>query len=145
MRDRTLDLQGENESQEPQEQKKKKKKNEPEQSNMNQFFEEIADLKERILSIKVSVDEIRTIHDKTLNSVISEQQNAEIGRELDAAMDKTNKLITAVRNKLKELDAVNKQLQKKDPTGNDTTIRVAQVISANPAWSIDQKFSRSND
>jgi syntaxin 1A/syntaxin 1B/2/3 len=125
MRDRTLDL-GTQEPQEPQEQKKKKKKNEPVQTDMNQFFEEIAEMKERIASIKGCIDEIRSIHDKTLNSVISEQQNAEIGRELDQAMDKTNKLSQVIRTKLKEMDQVNKQLQKKDPSGNDTTIRVAQ-------------------
>ena len=27
-----------------------------------------------------------------------------------------------------EMDATNKQLQKKDPNGNDTTIRISQVI-----------------
>ena len=43
---------------------------------MNQFFEELAEVKEQIAAIKISIDEIRSIHDKTLNSVISEQQNA---------------------------------------------------------------------
>jgi hypothetical protein len=45
---------------------------------MNQFFEELATTKENITAIKISVDEIRAIHDRTLNNVISEQQNAGI-------------------------------------------------------------------
>lgn len=43
---------------------------------MNQFFQELATVKENIAAIKLSVEEIRLIHDKTLNSVISEKQNA---------------------------------------------------------------------
>lgn len=43
---------------------------------MNKFFEELAETKENISAIKISVDEIRAIHDRTLNNVISEQQNA---------------------------------------------------------------------
>ena len=43
---------------------------------MNQFFEELALTKENIAGIKVTVDEIRSIHDRTLNSVTSEKQNA---------------------------------------------------------------------
>jgi syntaxin 1A/syntaxin 1B/2/3 len=100
---------------------------------MNTFFEELAQLKEKIASIKGCIDEIRSIHDKTLNNVISEQQNAEISRELDAAMDRTNRQAAEVRTKLKEMDAVNKMLQKKDPNGNDTTIRVAQVHDFHPS------------
>jgi syntaxin 1A/syntaxin 1B/2/3 len=111
---------------------------------MNTFFEELANLKEKIVSIKGCIDEIRSIHDKTLNNVISEQQNAEISRELDAAMDRTNKQAAEVRTKLKEMDAVNKALQKKEPTGNDTTIRVAQVLGIHVAWGIDQKLLGSH-
>jgi hypothetical protein len=44
-------------------------------------------------------------------------------------MDKTNKQSSAIRNKLKEMDQVNKQLIKKDPGGNDSKIRVSQVMS----------------
>lgn len=45
---------------------------------MNQFFEEIANLKETIATIKISVEEIRTIHDRTLNNVTSEKEGAGI-------------------------------------------------------------------
>lgn len=43
---------------------------------MNQFFEELAQTKENIATIKIIIDEIRSIHDRTLNNVTSEQQNA---------------------------------------------------------------------
>ena len=43
---------------------------------MNQFFEELAQVKENIATIKFTVDEIRSIHDRTLNNVTSEKQNA---------------------------------------------------------------------
>lgn len=61
--------------------KKKKKKEannvpEAEVGNMNDFFEELASLKEIISCIKLYVEEIRGIHDRTLNNVISEQQSA---------------------------------------------------------------------
>ncbi|KAJ3321079.1 Syntaxin-1A [Boothiomyces sp. JEL0866] len=136
MRDRTLDLQPANgepvEDVESSKKKAKKGKEKKDESptttaaTMNQFFEEIANLKESISSIKVSVEEIRTIHDRTLNNVTSEKESAEIARELDSAMDKTNKQTTYVRNKLKEMDAMNKTLQKKDPTSTDNSIRVSQ-------------------
>ncbi|KAI8899024.1 t-SNARE [Globomyces pollinis-pini] len=96
------------------------------EADMNLFFEELADMKSQIASIRNSVDEIRAIHDKALNSVTSEKQSAEISKELEAAMDKTNQQCTAIRNKLKEMDVINKQLKKKDPNGNDVTIRISQ-------------------
>ncbi|KAJ3258653.1 Plasma membrane t-SNARE, secretory vesicle fusion [Boothiomyces macroporosus] len=143
MRDRTLDLQPANgepvEDVESSKKKGKKGKDKNVESptntaaTMNQFFEEIANLKESIATIKISVEEIRTIHDRTLNNVTSEKEGAEIARELDAAMDKTNKQTTYVRNKLKgkyvfisEMDAMNKSLQKKDPTSTDNSIRTSQ-------------------
>lgn len=43
---------------------------------MSDFFEELALAKENIAGIKISVEEIRAVHDRTLNNVISEQQNA---------------------------------------------------------------------
>ena len=43
---------------------------------MNVFFEELAHLKEQIASIKDSVNEVKSIHDRALNNVISEHQNA---------------------------------------------------------------------
>ncbi|KAJ2998970.1 Syntaxin-1A [Globomyces sp. JEL0801] len=71
------------------------------EADMNLFFEELADMKSQIASIRNSVDEIRAIHDKALNSVTSEKQSA-------------------------EMDVINKQLKKKDPNGNDVTIRISQ-------------------
>ncbi|KAJ3311268.1 Plasma membrane t-SNARE, secretory vesicle fusion [Boothiomyces sp. JEL0838] len=139
MRDRTLDLQPANgepvEDVESSKKKGKKGKDKNVESptntaaTMNQFFEEIANLKETIATIKISVEEIRTIHDRTLNNVTSEKEGAEIARELDAAMDKTNKQTTYVRNKLKEMDAMNKSLQKKDPTSTDNSIRTSQIVN----------------
>jgi hypothetical protein len=44
------------------------------------------------------------------------------------------------------MDSVNKKLQKSDPNGNDTTIRVSQVCRYfDQAWSIDKKLSRGHD
>ncbi|KAJ3272821.1 Syntaxin-1A [Terramyces sp. JEL0728] len=143
MRDRTLDLQPANgEPVEDESSKKKGKKGKDKAvesptntaATMNQFFEEIANLKESIATIKISVEEIRVIHDRTLNNVTSEKESAgnyslirlEIARELDSAMDKANKQTTYVRNKLKEMDALNKSLQKKDPTSTDNSIRTSQ-------------------
>ncbi|KAJ3302123.1 hypothetical protein HDV03_005414 [Kappamyces sp. JEL0829] len=82
MRDRTLDLQptASEAAESPKKEKKKKAKKEDEAlakaGDMNQFFEELAATKENIASIKVLVDEIRSIHDRTLNNVTSEQQSA---------------------------------------------------------------------
>jgi hypothetical protein len=52
-------------------------------------------------------------------------------------MDKTNKQSGTIRNKLKEMDAINKALQKKDPNGNDTKIRISQVMVSHIAWRAD--------
>lgn len=110
--------------------KKPRQKSEPEEpvnNDMNTFFEELAQLKNQIQAIKGSVDEVKSIHDRALNNVTSEAQNTQIAKELDAAMDKTNRQTGAIRNKLKEMDAVNKQLQRNDPNGNDSKIRISQV------------------
>jgi hypothetical protein len=45
---------------------------------MNEFFEELAKTKENIASIKITIDEIRSIHDRTLNNVTSEKENTGI-------------------------------------------------------------------
>ena len=48
-------------------------------------------------------------------------------------MDKSNRESAMIRNKLKEMDKVNKQLKKSDPEGGDTNIRITQhgVITKN--------------
>ena len=48
-------------------------------------------------------------------------------------MDKANRESAMIRNKLKEMDKVNKQLKKSDPDGGDTNIRITQhgVITKN--------------
>ena len=94
---------------------------------MQDFFNELSQIKDQIAIIRVDVDEIKSIHDRALNNVISEQQNAQIAKELDATMDKTNKLSNEIRNKLKSMDANNKALQKKDSNGSDVKIRISQV------------------
>lgn len=52
------------------------------------------------------------------------------------------------------MDSVNKALQKKDPNGNDTAIRISQVIAVSSwssvligflAWCPNQKFLGSHD
>ena len=43
---------------------------------MSKFFEELAEIKEKIVSIRNGINDIKNIHDKALNNVISEQQNA---------------------------------------------------------------------
>jgi hypothetical protein len=54
---------------------------------------------------------------------------------LDASIEKTNEKTASIRKKLKrlckiniEMDQENKILQQRDPKGNDTQIRVTQVI-----------------
>ncbi|KAJ8323248.1 hypothetical protein BDV3_004344 [Batrachochytrium dendrobatidis] len=135
MRDRMLDLQPEGEPEkcalEKKEKppKKSKKQTEPEQDTtaiMQSFFEELAHVKDKIAIVRTSIEEIKSIHDKALNNVISEQQSTQIAKELDATMDKTNRASGEIRNKLKAIDAENKTLQKKDPDSNDVKIRISQ-------------------
>ncbi|KAH6582910.1 hypothetical protein BASA50_006567 [Batrachochytrium salamandrivorans] len=134
MRDRMQDLQpeGQTESSTPIKKEKtvKKKKNEKVEADttkaMQEFFEELALVKDNIALVRSSIDEIKSIHDKALNNVISEQQNAQIAKELDATMDKTNRVSGEIRNKLKDIDAENKSQQKKDPSSNDVKIRISQ-------------------
>ncbi|KAI8915552.1 t-SNARE [Gorgonomyces haynaldii] len=127
MRDRFNDLQQDQPKEEEKKPKRDKKKNEAQTGEeMNTFFEELAGLREQIAQVKTGVEDIKSIHDRALNNVISEQQNAQIAKELDAAMDRVNRQTNSIRNKLKEMDGQNKQLQKKDPNGNDTKIRISQ-------------------
>ena len=69
-----LDLQ---QGQEPEKKEKKKPKQDNAGSDvMGTFFKDLADIKDHIASIKNSISDIKTIHDKALNNVITEQQNA---------------------------------------------------------------------
>ena len=43
---------------------------------MKDFFAEIGAIKETVALIKNSIAEIKSLHDRALNSVISEQENA---------------------------------------------------------------------
>ncbi|KAH9270949.1 hypothetical protein BASA83_006905 [Batrachochytrium salamandrivorans] len=148
MRDRMQDLQpeGQTESSTPIKKEKtvKKKKNEKVEADttkaMQEFFEELALVKDNIALVRSSIDEIKSIHDKALNNVISEQQNAQIAKELDATMDKTNRVSGEIRNKLKDTLYLNQILfwekktlmqktslsRKKDPSSNDVKIRISQ-------------------
>ncbi|KAI8928566.1 t-SNARE [Entophlyctis helioformis] len=137
MRDRLQDLQSDAPP-EPEPDKKEKPKKQPKvdkkakdaeaesSAAMQGFFDELAQIKDQIAMARGNVDEIRAIHDRALNNVISEQQNAQIAKELDATMDKTNKISGEIRNKLKAMDAENKAMQKKDPSSSDAKIRVSQ-------------------
>ncbi|KAL2915198.1 hypothetical protein HK105_205305 [Polyrhizophydium stewartii] len=133
MRDRMQDLQAsappEPVQPEKKEKPKKKKAAEPEQQDsgaMQAFFEELAQIKDLIAVVRGSIDEVKNIHDRALNNVISEQQNAQIAKELDATMDKTNKISGDIRNRLKAIDSDNKALQKKNPDSSDVKIRISQ-------------------
>lgn len=83
MRDRLTDLQA-SAAEAPatkEEKKKKEKKKEKSEAvevnnDMNLFFEELAQVKDQIQVIKGSVDEVKNIHDRALNNVTSEAQNA---------------------------------------------------------------------
>jgi hypothetical protein len=84
MRDRLTDLQANQEpAAEPTKKEKPKKVNKQKSDvaelinvDMNVFFEELATLKDQIQGIKGSVDEVKNIHDRALNNVTSEAQNA---------------------------------------------------------------------
>eukprot|EP00842_Homolaphlyctis_polyrhiza_P000681 jgi/Hompol1/1613/HPOL_005661-RA len=109
--------------------RKPKKSAEPDDNGsaaMQAFFEELAQIKDQIAMVRGNIDEIKSIHDRALNNVISEQQNAQIAKELDASMDRTNKVSGEIRNKLKAIDAQNKALQQKDPNSSDVKIRISQ-------------------
>lgn len=56
--------------------KSKKTDDAPTSNEMNMFFEELAQLKDQISGVRGTVDEIKSIHDKALNNVISEAQNS---------------------------------------------------------------------
>ena len=83
MRDRLQDLQVSKSDKEsgqtsPSEEKKKpaKKDSAGPQSTIGDFFNELAEIKESIANIKTYIGEIQLLHDKTLNAVTSEKQNA---------------------------------------------------------------------
>jgi predicted nucleic acid-binding Zn-ribbon protein len=55
---------------------KKGRKDDILKSNINDFFTELAELKDAIAKIKTYIEEIQGLHDRTLNNVTSEKQNA---------------------------------------------------------------------
>ncbi|KAJ3039277.1 Syntaxin-1A [Rhizophlyctis rosea] len=92
---------------------------------MHGFFDEVSAIKEQIAGVKSNVEQIEQLHQKALN-VISEEQSALNTKELDKMMDQTNKKAGEIRNKLKAMEAQNKQLEKKGDNPSDVRIRVTQ-------------------
>jgi syntaxin 1A/syntaxin 1B/2/3 len=43
---------------------------------IKEFFTELEDIKEKISIVKGSIQDIKSLHDRALNNVISEQENA---------------------------------------------------------------------
>ncbi|KAJ3218999.1 Syntaxin-1A [Clydaea vesicula] len=117
------------EQKEVKEQKKKKEKDlEKGEGGGNaneEFFAEIAKIRDEVAIIKQDIDQIDKIHQQALN-VISEKESNEKADELEKMMDKTNKQSALIRNKLKQMDTVNKTLAKDPKNANDVRIRLSQ-------------------
>ena len=54
----------------------KPKKGDADQDTIKEFFLELEGVKEKIAIVKNSTQEIKTLHDRALNNVISEQENS---------------------------------------------------------------------
>ncbi|KAJ3293277.1 Syntaxin-1A [Borealophlyctis nickersoniae] len=89
------------------------------------FFEEVSGIKDGVVNVKRSIEQIESLHQKALN-VISEEQSAENTKELDKIMERTNKQAGEIRNKLKAMEAQNKALESKGDNPSDLRIRVSQ-------------------
>ncbi|KAJ3122494.1 Syntaxin-1A [Nowakowskiella sp. JEL0407] len=90
-----------------------------------EFFDQVAQIKDAISSIKTNIEVIEGLHQKALN-VISEDQSAQNAKELERVMDKTNKIAADIRNKLKNMETENKKLAKSDKNTSDLKVRINQ-------------------
>lgn len=84
------------------------------------------------------------IQQRALNNAITEAQNQEISKELDAEMNKIQTKSAQVQTMLKSIDTETKRLQKSSPKNSEIPIRIAQVLNYWWAWCYDYKLCGRN-
>ncbi|KAI9216857.1 t-SNARE [Blastocladiella britannica] len=92
---------------------------------MKTFFDEISNMRGAINTIKKLVTDVEETHGKALTAV-SEEQGADHAKAIDEFMDQINMQAGIVRRKLKDMEKVNQDFEKKNPNSSDARIRASQ-------------------
>jgi len=100
---------------------------------MNEFFKEVAGIKQSVSLIRRNMTEIERCHGQALTSINNEASKG-LTEKLEKLMAETNHQATEVRNKLKVMDTENKEFAKREPGASETRIR------ANMHGTLTRKF-----
>jgi t-SNARE complex subunit (syntaxin) len=92
---------------------------------MAAFFAEIAKIKATMAIIRGNIRLIEQHHGQCLTAISVEQGKAS-NEKLEVLMEATNGAAGEVRNKLKAMDASNKEMMKRDPGSSEVRIRCYQ-------------------
>lgn len=89
---------------------------------MDAFFEEAQEIKKTMASIRYNIRQIEQAHGECLTA-ISAEQGRDSTERLEEMMRQTNGMATQVRNKLKAMDAENKDYARRNEGASEARIR----------------------
>ena len=89
---------------------------------MASFFDDVQEIKKAMSSIRYNIRQIEQNHGECLTAISADQGRASTER-LDELMKTTNATATQVRNKLKSMDAENKDFAKHNEGSSEARIR----------------------
>lgn len=89
---------------------------------MAAFFDEVQDIKKAMSTIKYNIRQIEQNHGECLTAISAEQSRASSDK-LDNLMKTTNATATQVRNKLKSMDAENRDFARRNEGSSEARIR----------------------
>jgi len=96
---------------------------------MPEFFRDVSTIKGGMATIRRNIKAIEDCYGQAL-AALSPDQAQKSSEEMERLIDATNKSASDVRNKLKEMDAENKQLSSKDKGQEPAKIRIRQNMHA---------------
>jgi len=89
---------------------------------MAPFFDDVQDIKKAMSTIRYNIGQIEKDHGENLTAISAEQGRA-CNQRLDDLMKTTNGVATQVRNKLKSMDAENKDFAQRNVGSSEARIR----------------------
>jgi len=92
---------------------------------MPEFFREVSSIKSGMAAIRRNIKAIEDCYGQAL-AALSPEQAQKSSDELERLIDTTNETSSSLRNKLKKMDAENKELSSKDKGQEPAKIRIRQ-------------------